>query len=141
VEEFVRRVVYDKFFREIDFLDQGERVGEVSDMGAAVAVAGKEYRVMVFPTKFQYGAVVFFCLAGIPAITVRSQGAVVDFQKNAAVHGGFHKAVVIDRIFGVVGVGDNADVWIFYGMDIGFCIFLHGAWGKAGEVHAGHAVV
>ena len=105
MKKFIHRAVYDQFFWEIYFPDQGERISEISDMGAAVAVAGKEYRIAVFPAKFQYGPVIFLCFFMLPTVTAGSQGTIVDFQKNMAVHGGFHKTVVVYRVFDIVRMG------------------------------------
>ena len=50
-EKCIRGTVQYQFLRESHFPDKGQGIGEIPNIGAAVAVAGKKYRVAVFLAK------------------------------------------------------------------------------------------
>ena len=100
-------------------------------LGMAMTVAGEKYRIMVFLTKLQYSPVILFYVA---AVAIGGKGAVVDFQKDAVVYGSFYKAAIVDRIFRIVRMGDNADIRVFYSTETGSRIFFFGSGGEAGRL-------
>ena len=138
MQEFFCGIVEDKLLWEIHFPDKGESIGKVSDVGMAMTVAGEKYRIMVFLTKLQYSPVILFYVA---AVAIGGKGAVVDFQKDAVVYGSFYKAAIVDRIFRIVRMGDNADIRVFYSTETGSRIFFFGSGGEAGRVHTRHTIV